>query len=74
MYIEVWALNYLQELICHKTKPNQTTKMHGSIDKGKEKKRGSEDIHIYIYIYREREREREREKERKKVRKKEREY
>ena len=68
MYTEVWALNYLQELICHKTKPNQTTQMHGSIDKGKEKERGREDIHIYIYIYRERER------ERKKERKKEREY
>ena len=50
MYTEVWALNYLQELICHKTKPNQTTQMHGSIDKGKEKERGREDIHIYIYI------------------------
>ena len=68
MYTEVWALNYLQELICRKTKPNQTTQMHGSIDKGKEKERGRGDIHIYIY------REREREKERKKERKKEREY
>ena len=67
MYTEVWALNYLQELICHKTKPNQTTKMHGSMDKGKEKEKGREGD-IYIYIYRERER------ERKKERKKEREY
>ena len=51
MYTEVWALNYLQELICDKTKPNQTTQVHGSIDKGKEKERGREgDIYIYIYI------------------------
>ena len=64
MYIEVWALNYLQELICRKTKTNQTTQMHGSIDKGKEKERGREDIHIYIYIERERERKKERKKER----------
>ena len=39
MYKEDLTLNYLQWLICHKTKPNQTTKTDFKSDVSVEKKK-----------------------------------